>query len=222
MTIQQLRILITQAFQQHLGLTQAVANSLVPSSRVAGKVYEAYVLGDVARQLVQAEGCQLSLSRGTVLGLKSAAGPINRRYPFVRVRRGQALIGELWTDIEFTTLSYTISQHTRPVEQSEYHELDLVLTTPNARPRPYPEEVLLGVECKDTVYDKRLLREVLGIRRELSLLRSDQSTGFLSWPRRSVPAKPPSCLLVYGSSASVLAYTEPGKTFGIDFSHLPV
>jgi len=75
------------------------------------------------------------------------------------------------------------------------------------------------VECKNTGYTKDLLKSILGIRRELSLLRDDQRTRFSKWPRRLVPADPPSCLLVYSTDSAVLDYASPGEVFGIDFVH---
>jgi hypothetical protein len=87
--------------------------------------------------------------------------------------------------------------------------------------RPRHDQVEIGVECKDTGDQKQLLRGILGVRRELSLLRDDIATGFVRWPRTVVPADPPSCLLVYSSDRKVLDYTEPGRVFGVDFHHLP-
>jgi hypothetical protein len=64
-----------------------------------------------------------------------------------------------------------------------------------------------------------LLKEILGIRRELSLLTDTRSTKFSSWPRSFVPADPASCLVVYATDADVLDYAAPGTVFGIDFVH---
>jgi hypothetical protein len=83
--------------------------------------------------------------------------------------------------------------------------------------RPRHDEILLGVECKNTVYTKDLLRGILGVRRELSLLRPLRPTRFAIWPRKTIPADPPSCLMVYSTSPIVVNYTDPGDMFGIDF-----
>jgi hypothetical protein len=76
------------------------------------------------------------------------------------------------------------------------------------------------VECKNTEYTKSLLKEILGVRRELSLLQgAELRTRFSKWPRQTVPAKPASCLTVYATHPVVLEYARPGSVFGIDFYH---
>lgn len=199
--------------------------SRLMSSSAGGKVYEAYILGLVAKNLTQKEGCSLLLSYGSKIVLKSSPGPINLSYPSIRVTRGARLIGELWTDVEFVSLSHFMRSPTSTPSAGEYHELDLVMTVPGMRDRPTHNSILLGVECKDTVYEKDLLREILGIRRELSLLHdgSDPScrTAFKKWPRSSVPAIPASCILVYSTSPAINKYSAPGKVFGIDFNYEP-
>ena len=97
--------------------------------------------------------------------------------------------------------------------------MDLLIVEPGQQGRPPHDTVWLGVECKNTGYEKGLLKEILGIRRELSLLTDEKSTKFSSWSRSSVPADPPSCLLVYATDAGVLDYAAPGTVFGIDFVH---
>jgi hypothetical protein len=104
----------------------------------------------------------------------------------------------------------------------DYHELDLAITDSGVSGRPSHSQIWLGVECKNTGYTKGLLKEILGIRRELSLLQNDRPTRFNSWPRTSVPAEPPSCLLVYSTDAAVNNYSSPGSVFGIDFYHEPI
>jgi hypothetical protein len=85
--------------------------------------------------------------------------------------------------------------------------------------RPSHDRIWLGVECKNTGYNKGLLKEILGIRREMSYLHNSKSTRFRHWPRSSVPADPSSCLLVYSTDQAVLDYQDPGQVFGIDFVH---
>jgi hypothetical protein len=154
--------------------------------------------------------------------LKTSPGPINPIYPFINVTRAGSPLGEIWTDIEFKSLSYTLNPGSPMPSQGDFHELDIIMTKPGVRGMPRPEEILLGVECKHTAYQKSFLREILGIRRELSLLKEHYKTAFDVWPRAEVPAKPPSCLLAYSSSPLISNYQSPGKTFGIDFFHEPV
>jgi hypothetical protein len=122
--------------------------------------------------------------------------------------------------VEFLTLSHD-ARGAPPLSNGDYHELDILVVEYDAANRPGHDQVVIGIECKNTPYTKDLLRAILGVRRELSLLRPRPGvrTPFTSWPRRQVPAYPPSCLLTYCTSAAILNYDAPGETFGIDFVH---
>jgi len=104
----------------------------------------------------------------------------------------------------------------------DYHELDILIVDAGSSGRPRYDQIWLGVECKNTGYGKELLREILGVRRELSLLTDAKFTRFQNWPRMTVPANPPSCLMVYSSDEDVMDYAAPGLMFGIDFVHEPM
>jgi hypothetical protein len=96
------------------------------------------------------------------------------------------------------------------------------MVPPGSKGRPRPAELLLAVECKATTYEKSLLREILGVRRELSLLTDSTPTSFTAWPRSDVPARPASCLLVYSTDSTVNQWQPAGDAFGIDFIHCEV
>lgn len=209
---------IEELFRDFLGEPRPGARVALSRVRQEGKLYEAFVLGLVARELVNNENLQLRLVGGNYLALKSSPGPINNSYPYVEVFRQQNHVANIWTDVEFTSLSCVMRNREGNPSNGEYHELDILMVDPDANPRPLPHEIWLGVECKDTSYSKSLLKEILGIRRELSLLQDDKPTRFTTWPRRSVPADPPSCVLVYSTDHKVSSYSEPGTVFGIDFN----
>lgn len=209
---------ITEIFTNLFPSATEEEADLVPRSLTDGKLYEAYILTIIAEQLVTKENLSLRLINGNHIQLKSSPGPINRKYPWIEVYRNGRLVAELWTDIEYLSLSYANSGRSVP-NKGDYHELDILLTEPWIKGRPQHDSIWLGVECKNTTYTKSLLKEILGIRRELSLLVSDQTTKFMQWPRSVVPAKPASCLLVYSSRQGILDYSDPGDFFGIDFFH---
>jgi hypothetical protein len=194
----------------------------IPKKLTSGKLYEAFVLGHVAERLTTQEGLTLRLSAGKNLRLKSSPGPINRAFPHIDVFRNGHLAGEIWTDIEFTTLSYATSFGGSAPRPGQYHELDIAVLRPAQSGRPPHDSVMLGIECKNTGYEKNMLKEILGVRRELSLLSDSRPTAFARWPRTTVPAHPPCCLMVFATDAAVTTYTDPGTTFGIDFEHLPM
>ena len=200
-------------------------SALMPPTATAGKLYEAYILARVAQQLVTREGMELTLSNGNRIALKSSPGPINRQFPRIDARQLSSPVAELWTDVEFLSLSCCMRAKTRPLTRGEYHELDIVMVEPEVVGRPRPDQIWLGVECKNTGYGKSLLREILGIRRELSLLRDvEERTRFSRWPRSHLSASPPSCLAVFCADRGAEEYAVPGEVFGIDFFHeeLPV
>jgi hypothetical protein len=206
MTAEDLKARITDMFENLFPTATEPELDLVPRALTDGKM------------LATREGLSLRIVNGNFLQLKSSHGPINRRYPYIEVYRGNSILGEIWTDVEFLTLSYAqASRYT--LTKGDYHELDILMLTPGSDDRPRNDQILIGVECKNLSYDKGLLKDILGIRRELSFLQDDQKTAFSSWPRTVVPAKPPSCLLVYSSSPEVLEYANPGEVFGIDFYH---
>ena len=222
MNKQVIKARIESLIQRFAAASSNKAYSLVPQSLTSGKLYEAHVLSIVVEQLATQENYRITLINSRYIPLKSSPGPINRSYPYFQLRRNSKLLAELWTDIEFTSLSYYQRQTSRPLQKGDYHELDIVVTEPDVNGRPSHSEIWLGVECKNTGYTKTLLKEILGIRRELSLLQSKRPTHFKRWPRTMVPAAPPSCLMVFSTDVSVNQYSSPGDVFGIDFKYEPI
>ena len=189
---------------------------LLPKALTAGKLYEAYVLALISKQLASVEGLRLMLMNSSYMPLKSSPSPINRRYPHIRLLRDGRVVGEMWTDIEFISLSHGLRASGIPTK-GEYHELDIAVVEPNLSGRPRNDQVWLAAECKNTGYTKGLLKEILGVRRELSLLQDERPTKFRRWTRTRISCNPPSCLLVYASDKGVAEYARPGEVFGIDF-----
>lgn len=218
--------LIKKAFAHLLGISNANAATLLPTALTAGKTYEAFVLAEICSNLKHKENCTLRLVNGKNISLKSSPGPINSKYPYIEVTRNGIHIGDLYTDIEFLSLSTFIRSASTtisgPLTLGEYHELDIIMVKPGQTGRPPHYGILLGVECKNTEYSKGLLKEILGVRREMCFLADSSRTSFHFWPRMHVPAEPTSCLLVYSSSSKVSKYSASGKVFGIDFIYLPM
>lgn len=218
MTRREVRQRITDLFRRHMTAPSSTSFDILPRALTSGKLYEAYVLALVSRELVNAEGYQLRLVNSDFLPLQSTPLPIDRRRPRVELRTSSGCVAEIWTDIEFLSLSYSMRNGRTP-ERGEYHELDIAVVDPGLSGRPPHDRIWLAAECKNTGYHKGLLKEILGVRRELSLLQDAQPTKFRKWPRDQVPAKPASCLVVYATDAGVLQYARPGEAFGIDFRH---
>ena len=66
----------------------------MPPSVTDRKLYEAYVLSLVVKRLAIDEGCDLRLAGGTKLQLNSGHGPINRKYPYIELRRNGRRIAD--------------------------------------------------------------------------------------------------------------------------------
>ena len=218
MTREEANLRLSTILKQYVDAADPVAFDLLPASLTSGKLYEAYALGLIARELSTKEGLQLILVNGNYLPLKSSPGPINRLYPHIELVRGADVVAEVWTDIEFLAMSHSMRPYLPP-QKGEYHELDIAIVDPHVTGRPRHDSIWLGAECKNTGYHKGLLKEVLGVRRELSLLADLIPTRFSIWPRSEVPCNPPSCLLVYSTDEKVSEYSRPGEVFGIDFRH---
>lgn len=202
--------------------SQEAYSSVIPKSLTTGKLYEAHVLSLVIEKLAVQEGYRVVLKNSLFLPLKSAPGPINRSYAYFELWQGRTLCAEIWTDVEFLSLSYSQRGSASMPGKGDYHELDIIVAEPGLSGRPGHTTIWLGVECKNTGYTKNLLKEILGIRRELSLLQADEKTRFSSWPRTMVPARPASCLMVYSTDQAVSGYSGPGDVFGIDFVYEPI
>lgn len=200
---------------------QSQESPLIGDDWKAGKVYEAYILSVALNHLVHVEGFQAELIGSSKVHLKSSPGPINAHYPHFRLQRGAEIV-RAWTDVEFSTLSYHHSSKTGKPGKAHRHELDIVVTPDGVHGYPTPEHVLVGIECKNTTFEKHMARAALGVRRELSLLRPPVPTVFQHWPRPSVPADPPSVLLVYSTDAGVEVFNGAGGLFGVDFVHEPM
>ncbi len=127
----------------------------------------------------------------------------------------------LFVDIEF----HTLGNHIWPLtDLSDRHELDIVLVD-DTGDYPNPHNILLAVECKSSAnFRKSLVKEALGIRRELSLLKPDvhsKLTCLSACRPVSVPADPASEFWLAYVDAAGTSYSQSPRVFGIDFKHLP-
>jgi hypothetical protein len=187
---------------------------------VPGKIYEAWTLGFLVQQLIAHEASTVTITNGSKLRLRSSGGGIDRGYTYLEVARPGRPTIELWTDIQFTSLSYHRRGMPQPLAPCDHHELDIVAVPVGTAGRPRHDQILLGIECKHTPFAKHMARAALGVRRELSYLQGAAPTAFGSWLRASVPARPPSVLAVFSSDGGVTKYQPAGDEFGVDFYHL--
>lgn len=189
-----------------------------------GKLYELYVLSELVHDL-ELRGCTMEF-RGSNIVFKAAPGKIKSSDPHFVVTAPDGTRSRLFVDIEFETLG---ANHRQPQgaggpDLSSRHELDLVVVDTHSA---YPgfDEVLLGVECKSQAsFGKDIVKEVLGIRRELSYLAPLQPSRLSkagAWPV-CVPAEPASEFWLAYDDPKGDDYSASPAAFGIDFRHVPL
>ena len=133
--------------------SQAAYSSVIPKSLTTGKLYEAHVLSLVIEKLSVQEGYRVVLKNSAFLPLKSAPGPINRSYAYFELWRSRTLCAEIWTDVEFLSLSCARRGNTSAPGKGDYHELDIIVAEPGLCGRPSHSSIWLGVECIDFVHE---------------------------------------------------------------------
>jgi hypothetical protein len=183
-----------------------------------GKLYELFVLSEIVAELKR-RGCILKF-KGSSLQFKGAPGHIKLADPHFEIATPHGPPMWLFVDIEFATLG---SAKSGSSDLSGTHELDIVVVTaPNAIPAHW--EIALAVECKCVAtFEKKIIKEALGVRRELSLLMPEQPT-ILSCagatPYQKVPADPPSEFILAYIDAAGDKYKASPRAFGIELRHM--
>lgn len=207
---------ITDILNLHAHVSPSRTRGLLKVKDLIGKLYEAEVLAKIIENLVTLEGLQVTLIGRGKLVLKQKGGPINRAFPYFKVWRNGQLFAELFTDIYFNTLSSTL-RPPGPPQYGDYHELDIALLLPNIADKPERDEIMIAVECKNTAVKKNLIRELLGFRRELSVIPENLvPTAFSSWPATHINAYPSSVHMLYiNSNHNLSNYTANCEVFGI-------
>lgn len=187
--------------------------------RERGKVYELYCLAKTVQFLKKFPPISISFM-GDSVDFKASPGKVDRTKSFFIIsKNGQDL--ELHVDIEVRTLSSTLP--VGAADRSAYHEIDLVLVK-DAQDgyRPAHDQIVLGIECKSHgSFHKWFLRQVLGVRRELSLLtpKRPSELGLFLGEYRAVRAYPASeCWLAFTDPMG-MRYRHGPKAFGIKFKH---
>jgi hypothetical protein len=186
-----------------------------------GKLYELYVLCELVDTLV-GRGFTLSFPF-TSLKFKAAPGMIKTSDPHFEMKSlGSSTVDwRIFVDIEFDTLGH---HEMGAADNSRRHELDLVVTSATAG-YPQHDEIALAVECKAVAnFSKGLLKEALGVRRELSFYRGTPQTATLSKgggvSTVDVRADPPSEFWLAFIDAKGSNYEDSPKAFGIELQHL--
>ena len=156
---------ITGYFAKHSACMKATL-----TKSTGGKIYELFCLAKTLEWLRSTYRVSIRLVNGTTVNFKASPGNIDRSRSYFVISKGPKYL-ELHTDIQVETLGASMIGGL--CDRSGYHEIDLVLIDPSVPDvgMPRHDQVLLGVECKSHAkFEKGILKQVLGIRRELSLL----------------------------------------------------
>ena len=204
---------IAKFFQDH---GERVSPSKLAGSE--GKVYELYCVGKTVDYLTSFPGVSAKFVGKNSVDFKASPGMIDKKKSYFIVS-GNGWNLELHTNIEVMTLS---SAHGNGVTgKSSYHEIDLVLVlNPQDGERPSHDQVFLGIECKahDT-FKKGIVRQVLGMRRELSFYLDSPQPSLLTFLGKpgDVKADPPSEFWLAFSDPRGTNYRSGPEVFGIEF-----
>jgi len=185
-----------------------------------GKLYELYVLASLLTDL-KGRGFSIALTKDT-LKFKGAPGLIHHSNPHFVVSAPNGTKLRLFVNIEFQTQGILLSTK-RGTDLSAYHELDIVLVEESATGHPRYDEVYLAIECKSGKFGKNFLREVLGVRRELSLYVHEQEsllTAVGGNPSVSVRAEPASEYWLAFIDDDGHQYRESPAEFSIELKHI--
>ena len=186
-----------------------------------GKLYELFVLSELVGQL-KARGFALRF-RGTSIKFKGSPGAIKLGDPHFEVMApgSNSVAFRIFVDIECDTLGFSIGKVS---DYSRRHEIDLVVVLPTSSGYPAHSDVALGVECKAVAnFSKGIIKEALGVRRELSYLHRMQPSLLTvagGSPAVEVPARPPSEFWLAFIDPKGKHYRLSPHAFGIELLHL--
>lgn len=218
---------ITAVFQAH---GPAPATLAIQPIKGIGKLYELWVLAHLVGLLV-GRGLRVRIANGNSIRFRQSPGSIDRTRSWFEVSdASQRVVGEIMLDVEFETISFAgrLTQSIAPnfLTQGDCHELDIALIEPGllTQTRPNYGDVMLAVECKHTSMNKGFIRNVLGLRRELSFLHPPRVANPIlgAWPLRVDSNHPPSALLLFCNDPKVRNYRSITHTFDISLCYLPM
>lgn len=182
-----------------------------------GKLFEFFALGKTLENL-RSRGYTITLQGGGVLDLKQGPGKIQPgETHFEATFRGTRLC--VYTDIEVVTLGSTI---TKTKGLCSYHEIDIVVVECGIIGRPRYDDLYLGVECKShPVITKNIVKEVLGIKREISYFsqvkRQARMPARPSYPSVMVNSNPSLEYWLAHMDPTASRYAQSPGAFGIEF-----
>lgn len=210
-------------FSKYLNINSTNALQLLGKATLQDKAYELVSLIEMMNELKKRRpSMEFTLSAGTSVVFRGKGGPIDRKkWPFINIVYNSRTVGEIWVDIEFISLSACNSKNLTGQLYAKCHELDVLIVEPGTNGRPHPHSIKLAIEAKHRPYSKQLLKELLGVRREMAM-RTKHVNNHFAWWTNTVPATPPSALISFCSCPNIKKYSYPESFWGIKMKHLPL
>lgn len=184
-----------------------------------GKIYELYCLGLLMEEL-SSDGFSMTYHGPNPATFKAGPGLIHKADPHFDLSYSGVVYGQIYLNIEFRTLGATQTPHS---DRSCWHELDVVIVEDGVTGRPDHDDVLMGLECKSSAkFNKGILKETLGVRREMTLLARPQDsslTQICSSRGRRLNCDPPSEYRLCYIDLAGSNYSASSDHFGIELTH---
>ena len=197
--------------------SQYSSNPNIPSGK--GKIYELYCLGLLMEELNN-DGFTLIYNGPNPAVFKAGPGKIHVTDPHFNMEYNGQVCGQIFLNIEFQTLG---SQKTKSTDRSCRHELDIIIVENGVVGRPTHKQLLMGVECKSTAnFKKGILKETLGVRREMTLLgriRNSRLTSICNSRKISINCNPSSEYRLCFVDPAGAHYSASAKHFSIVLEH---
>lgn len=212
-------------FQVEFGLGKTSALNLLAGAKIYDKAYEfSSMIKMISLLKSHIAGSSFTLVNGSAVTFRTKGGPIQRgRWSYIEMHVRSNIRAEIWVDIECLALSGW--KQNKKITKYPYglaHELDVVLVIPGTSGRPAPHELIIGVEAKHRRFNKALLKELLGVRRETAFKSDPRPNEFAWWdPTGKLPAQPASGIVLFCSHTSVAKYNDPADYWGIEMIYSP-
>ncbi|WP_139111107.1 hypothetical protein [Stappia indica] len=203
---------IENIFANYKSLTSADSSELAKLK--GGKLYEIFVLSELIDKLKKI-GFSISF-RGSLIKFKAKGGFVKQSDPHFDIKSQDGRMYQVFVDVYTRTMG---EKNGAKPDNSCYHEIDIAVFAQGIdNSSPHHDQVFLAIECKDVAnFTKNIVREVLGLRRELSYLTKSQSSPIFE---TNVPADPPSEVWLVCSDSRCLNYQNSPRKYGVEIMHL--
>lgn len=208
---------------------------IVHSSIESGKVFELLTLFKTISYLKEIGFAVAFVDKNNSgkIKFKSAPGKIKETDPHFKITH-KSVDRDLYifVDIEFTAISgtnilemYTSNKKCKLElkDNISYYEIDIIVVD-SKEPRPTPDSIWLAIECKSSpVFKKSFIKEILGIRREISFHQNKERPSRITRHVREnnvlVSEFPASEIWLSSPSDKSILYQNGPDYFGIQIKH---